>query len=70
MIVSKEAKAAARAEKALDKQIEAEYYKQGSGVMVDIMDIGKIFRDVKLELAAGTPLPTAISAAIAKYRKN
>jgi hypothetical protein len=59
-----------RAEKKLDKEIEAAYYRHGYGVQVDIMDIGKIFRDAKLEMAAGVPLDTAMQGIIARYRKN
>lgn len=58
------------AKKKADKQddlIAEAWYRLAFGVQVDIMDIPKIFRDVKLELAAGTQLDEAIKQAIQKY---
>lgn len=60
----------AGAEKALDKQIEQAWYRHGQGVQVSVLDIGKIFRDVKLELAAGTDIDTATKLAVARYRRS
>lgn len=53
---------------AIDKRIEAAWYRLASGVQVDILDIPRIFRDVKLEIAAGTALDAAIALAIQRYQ--
>jgi len=59
-----------RKENPLDKAIEAEWYRRASGVQVSVLDIPKIFREAKLELAAGKSLPDAIDLMIQRYRKN
>lgn len=56
------------AENLLDKQIEAAYYRLCDRVQVSIMDIPKIFRDVKLELAGGTPMDAAILSVVKRYQ--
>jgi hypothetical protein len=56
--------------KALDNQIEKAYYRQGHGVQISIMDIGKIFSECRAAVLAGGDLDAAIGTAIAKYRKN
>lgn len=70
MALDKAAKALKKAEKALDKNIEAAYYANCAGTTINIMNIGKLFRDVKLELAAGTDLEVAVKTAIAKYNES
>jgi hypothetical protein len=62
-----------KAERALDKAIEQEWYRQGFGVQVDIMDIPKIFRDVRAAMLAGGEgdvMKAAVAEAVKKYRKN
>jgi hypothetical protein len=56
------------AERLLDKQIEAAYYRLCDRVQVSIMDIPKIFRDVKSELAAGTDMDSAILSVVKHYQ--
>ena len=58
------------AEAKTEKQIESAWYRLASGVEVDIMDLGKIYRDAKLELADGASLDDAVKTQIARYRKN
>jgi len=60
----------AGAERALDKQIEASYYRHAQGVQVSVMDIPKIFRDIKLELAGGVDIDTATRTVVSHYRKG
>lgn len=57
-------------EKALDREIEAAYYRHAQGVQVNMLDIPKIFRDAKLELAAGKPLDEAMIEIVKRYRVN
>lgn len=57
------------AEKALDKSIEAAYYRLASQVQVSIMDIPEIFRDVKLELAGGVDMDSAVISVVRKYQQ-
>lgn len=59
-----------KSEKALDKLIEKAYYANCAGTMINVMNIGKLFRDVKLELAVGTDLEVAMKTAIAKYNES
>lgn len=61
---------ATKAEKKLDKEIEAIYYRYGSGVQINIMDIGKIFRAGRDAHARGEPMEPAIVAAIQALRVN
>ena len=56
--------------KQIDKLIEQTYYKHGSGVQIDIMNINKIFNAGHAAYSAGQSLDDAIVAAIAKYREN
>lgn len=55
---------------ALDRAIEQAWYRLMSGVQVPILSIPKIFRDVKLEMAAGVPLEQAVISVGAQYRVN
>lgn len=54
----------------LDKAIEQEYYRQASGVQINIMSIGKIYADCRAAIAAGETLESAMAKAVAKYRLN
>jgi hypothetical protein len=59
-----------RQSKQLDNEIERAYYRQGSGVQINIMNISKIFADCRAAVIDGGDLDEAIGTAIAKYRKN
>lgn len=61
---------ATKVEKKLDKEIEQIYYRHASGVQVNIMDIGKIFRAGRDAHARGEPMEPAIVAAIQAHRVN
>lgn len=56
--------------KQIDKLIEQTYYKYGSGIQIDIMNIQKVFDAGHAAYSAGQSLDDAIIAAIAKYREN
>ena len=60
----------ALSKKQLDKMVEQAYYKQGRGVQINIMDIGKLFKDVSEAYLAGQDLDEAVKEAIKKYRQN
>lgn len=57
-----------RSENQIDKDVERAWYRLASGVQVPILDIPKIFRDIKLEMAAGVDVDTATRAAIDRYQ--
>jgi len=59
-----------KAEKEVDKLIERTYYRYGSGVQINIMDIGKIFNEARIEMLTGKPIEEVIQNLIAKYRQN
>jgi hypothetical protein len=54
----------------IDRAIGAAWPKLCHGVQVPIMDIPRIFRDVKLEMAGGADLETAIRSVAGRYRVN
>ena len=56
-----------KAEKALDKLIEASYYKYGDGVVINIFSIPKIFAEAKAAVAAGESLDDAMPKIVTKY---
>lgn len=58
------------AERALDAAIGRAWAQLMSGVQVPIMDIPRIFRDIKLEMAAGADLESAVRAVGGRYRVN
>jgi len=62
------AKKIERAEDKIDREIEKAWYRLASGVQVPIMDIPRIFRDIKLEVAGGMDIDTAVRAAIHYYQ--
>lgn len=66
MALTKEQKAA----KQLDKQIEQAWYQQASGIEVNIMDIPRIFKDVRDAVVNGESLEKAVNDAKEKYRQN
>lgn len=57
-------------ERQIDKAISVAWAREASGVQVPIMDIPRIFRDIKLELAAGVSIEAAVRSAAARYRVN
>ena len=54
----------------VEMAIEQEWYKQGSGVQINIMNISKVFKDCKVEMKQGKTVQEAIANAIVKYREN
>ncbi len=56
-----------KAEKALDAQIEQEYYRQGQGVQVNIMDISRIYADCRSAVGRGESLADGMRQALDKY---
>lgn len=56
--------------KRIDKDIEASYYKHCAGTTIDVMDIGKLYKDVREAVNAGTEVDVAVQAAIKKYDKG
>lgn len=57
-------------ERALDDAISHAWAQLMSGVQVPIMDIPRIFRDIKLEMAGGADLETAVRVVGGRYRVN
>ncbi len=57
-------------EKEIDALIERTYYRHGSGVQINILDIPKVFRMGREALASGRNLDDAIKEAIAQLRVN
>lgn len=55
---------------AIDKAIGHAWAQFMSGVQVPIMDIPRIFRDIKLEMAGGATLELAVTAVGQRYRVN
>jgi len=58
-----------QADKALDKAIERLYYTHGAGVVLNILNIPKIYAAARTAHAAGRDLESAVVAAIATYRE-
>lgn len=57
-------------EKQIDKLVEKAYYARCSGIAIDIMDIGKVFRVGRRAYDAGLDLGDAIAAYVETIRKN
>lgn len=68
--LTKEQKAAKKAEKAIDEQIASAYHRHGNGVQINIMDISNIYKDCKAATTTGKTMDEAMIAAIEKYRQN
>ena len=69
-MLTKEQKAAKKIEKQLDEQVALAYSRHGYGVQINVMDIGKLYKDCKAAVATGISMDDAMLAAIAKYRQN
>ena len=54
----------------IDHAIGQAWHRLMSGIQVSIMDIPRIFRDVKLEMAAGMPLEEAVMRVGARFQVN
>lgn len=62
-----------KAQKQIDKRVERLYYASCSGVQINIMDIGKVFRAGREAIAIGgddVAVTAAIVAFVATIRKN
>ena len=62
-----------KAEKLADKRIERAYYKTCSGVQIDVMDIGKVYRAGQAAIASGaddSALESAVKAFVETIRHN
>lgn len=57
-------------QKAFDKAIEAAYYKHCTGTTISIMDIPKLFNEVRQAVVAGAELDASVIADIAKYNQT
>jgi hypothetical protein len=58
------------AERRIDDLISQAWARYASGIQVPIMDIPRIFRDIKLEMAGGMNLEDSVRAAADRYRVN
>lgn len=54
----------------IDHAIGQAWHRLMSGIQVSVMDIPRIFRDVKLEMAAGMPLEEAVMRVGARFQVN
>lgn len=59
-----------KADKKIEKDVEAAYRKLGSGVQISVFDLGKILDAGRDAAKAGQDIEEAIKAGIAKYRQN
>ena len=56
--------------KKLEKAIDKEFYAQADGVQFNIMDLGKLSKEVAAAYEGGGELADAMKAAVAKFRQN
>jgi hypothetical protein len=54
----------------IDRAIEQAWSRLAGGVQVMVLDIPRIFRDIKLEVSGGEPLDNAVLSIAGRYRKN
>lgn len=64
------AKRQSKADKALDKEISAIFYRTSSGVQIRVLDIHQIFAAGKAAAAAGDSIEAAVVAAVTRLRMN
>lgn len=53
-----------------DKLIERAYYKHATGTQINIMDIPKLYDDVRRDIRIGKDIDVAVVEAIARYKAN
>lgn len=53
--------------KQLDKEIERAYYRHATGKQINILDIPKLYKDVRNEVIKGKNLEDVVKEAIARY---
>ena len=63
-------RSARRRDDPIDHAIGQAWHRLMSGIQVSIMDIPRIFRDVKLEMAAGMPLEEAVMRVGSRFQVN
>lgn len=51
----------------LDKEIEQAYYRLSAGLMINIMDIPKVFAECRKAIEGGAVVDQAVRAAILMY---
>ena len=59
-----------KAQKAIENAVDAAYRKLGTGIQVDVFDIGKILDAGRKAGEAGQDIEAAVKAALEQYRKN
>ena len=59
-----------KSDKALDDLFYSTYNLLGKGVQINMLDIGKLHAEAVASAKTGTPMNEAVTAVIAKYRKN
>ena len=58
---------AKKSSKALDREIERLYGVHSQGLSINIMAIGKVFREARAAHEAGAPLEIAVKEAISRH---
>ena len=56
--------------KRLDKEVEQAFYRHGSNIQFNVMDLSKVSGDTKTAVLAGGDIDEAMKVAVAKYRQN
>ena len=51
----------------LDNQIERSYYRQCAGTLISVLDIPRLFADVRRDVIGGQDLDGAVLAAIQRF---
>jgi hypothetical protein len=59
-----------KAENAIDTAIASAWSTQANGVQVAMMDVPKIFAEIKAAVDSGHDLNQAVATCVARYRKN
>ena len=66
MVKTKKTKADRDAEKAFNQS----YGRVGQNVQIDVLDMSKMKAEALTAFKTGTPMDDAVTASLAKYRKN